>query len=197
MNERLYQVLKWVALTLALAWVGWTVWDSLLRERSPGDQAYFAAEKFFEDGEYERASQEYDRALRQGPNEPHVVRAKARTLMQLGRNDEALEWYNRVIDLQPYFGGTYANRGILYDRMGKYELAVADYEKSLQLDKEIGEGPHWLIRFLRNQPQKPPSVKERAEYLKQELAKPASERVLRVPEVDAKQRAYKAGRGSP
>jgi hypothetical protein len=53
------------------------------------------------------------------------------------------------------------------------------------------EGPNWLTRFLRLQPEKPPSVVDRAAYLRQELAKPESERLLRVPEEDAKQRSYK------
>lgn len=193
MDERLYRFLKYTALVMVLAFVGWSMYDGLLAERRPGDQAYEAGNRLFEDGEYDRALVEYDAALTESPKAPHLVRAKARALMQLGRNEEALQWFDAAIELEPYFGGVYANRGILYDRMGKYELAVADYEKSLQLDESVAEGPHWLTRFLRNQPEAPPTVADRMQYLKEELAKPPAERKLRDPVLDAKQRSYKKG----
>ena len=113
-----------------VAWVGWTFYDSFFRQHSPGQNAYITGDKFFEDGDYERALAEYEVALQLNPDAPHLARAMARVLMQLDREAEALQWFNRAAELQPFFGGTYANRGILYDRMGEYDLAVADYEKA-------------------------------------------------------------------
>jgi tetratricopeptide (TPR) repeat protein len=111
--------------------------------------------------------------------------------MQLGRNDDALRRFDSAIVRDPEFAATYANRGILHDRMGHYELAIADYDRALSLDSEISEGPHWLTRFLRLQAEKPPDIAERAAYLREQLAKPESERLLRVPELDEQQRPYK------
>ena len=74
--------------------------------------------------------------------------------------------------------------------MGRHEAALADYHTALELDPEIASGPHWLTRFLRNQPEAPPTIADRARYLHAELAKPEGERVLRVPEIDARQRPY-------
>jgi hypothetical protein len=62
--------------------------------------------------------------------------------------------------------------------------------RALELDPELAEGPHWLTRFLRNQPEAPPTIADRARYLRAELAKPEAERVLRVPQIDAQQRPY-------
>lgn len=191
MDERLYKFLKYVAVVLVLGWIGWTIYDSFFVERIPGNTAYQEGEIFFQDGEYEEALAKYEKALAAKTDSPYYVRAKARSLMQLGRYEEALQWFNQAAELQPFFGGTYANRGILYDRMGEYKKAVADYEKSLQLDETVAEGPHWLVRFLRNQPEAPPTVADRLAYLKQELAKPEDERVLRMPEIDEEQRTYK------
>lgn len=191
MDERLYAFLKYTAMIMVAAWIGWSFYDSFVDEGSPGQNAFITGDKFFEDGDYQRALAEYETALSQEPDAPYLLRAKARALMQLDENEEALVWYDRAVEVQPYFGGTYANRGILHDRMGRYQLAVADYEKALELDEEIGEGPHWLTRFLRNQPERPPTVKDRLEYLKAELAKPVEDRVLRMPEVDQQQRPYK------
>ena len=91
---------------------------------------------------------------------------------------------------EPDFGGTYANRGILHDRLGSYELAIADYARAMELDPELAEGPHWMTRFLRNQSDAPPTIADRLGYLRAELAKPEDERVLRVLEEDAEQRPY-------
>lgn len=191
MDDSLYKFLKYTAVALVVAWIGWTIVDTYFVERIPGNTAYQEGEIFFEDGEYQRALEKYDEALEAKPDAPHYVRAKARALMQLERYDKALRWFDQAVELQPFFGGTYANRGILHDRMGEYERAVEDYEKAIELSEEVAEGPHWLIRFLRNQPEPPPTVADRLAYLKQELAKPEDERLLRVPEVDEKQRTYK------
>ena len=191
MDEKLCSFLKYTAIVMVAAWIAWSFYDSFFQMKSPGDNAFITGDKFFENGDYERALTEYETALQKNPEAPYLVRAKARALMQLERNEEALDWFDRAALLQPYFGGTYANRGILYDRLGQYELAIRDYEKALELDQEIGEGPHWLTRFLRKQPEKPPTVNERLAYLKLELAKPAEERLLRRPELDEQQRTYK------
>lgn len=191
MDENVHRFLKYTAMILVLAWIGWSIVDTFFIERVPGNTAYQQGDIFFEDGDYPQALEQYEEALAAKPDAPHYARAKARTLMQMGRNDEALRWFGRAVELQPFFGGTYANRGILHDRMGQYEKAVSDYEKALELDESLDEGPHWLIRFLRNQPEPPPTIADRLSYLKQELAKPEGERVLRVPEVDQQQRTYK------
>ena len=191
MDERLYRFLVITAIVLTVGWVGWSAYDSFFAHSAPGDSDYLAANKRFEDGQYAQALAEYDAALRAAPAHVHALRGRARTLMQLGRYAEALETFDQAVAMAPEFAGTYANRGILHDRMGRYQQALADYEHALRLDPELTEGPNWLTRFLRLQPDKPPTIDARAAYLRQELAKPPAERVLRLPELDAQQRPYK------
>jgi len=189
-DDRTYRVLKWVAIALAALWVGWSIYESFISERHPGDRVALDADNLFEDGAWERALSMYRQALAEDPNHLYALRGVARSLMQLERYDEALRAFDDAIARAPDFAATYANRGILLDRMGRYADAIADYEHALRLDPKIGEGPHWLTRFLRNQPQAPPGIADRAAYLRSELAKPVGERVLRVPEIDARQRSY-------
>lgn len=47
-----------------------------------------------------------------------------------------------------------------------------------------------LTRFFRLQPEKPPTIADRAQYLREQLAKPPSEQLLRQPELDDKQHPY-------
>jgi len=190
-DKRLYRFLVWTAILLTLAWVGWSLYDSMIGPRNPGDMAYLEANKLFEDGAYQRALDKYDEALNANPDHIFALRGRARSLMQLGRPEQALAAFDAAISLAPDFGATYANRGILLDRMGRYEKAIEDYTRALELDPELAKGPHWLVRFLRNQPQKPPGIADRAAYLRKELAKPENERLLKVPEMDAEQRSYR------
>ena len=191
MDPRLYQFLKYTAITLGLAWLAWGVYDGFFKNRAPGDSHYHAANKLFEDGDYERAKAAYTKALTDDVRHIHALRGLARSQMQLGQFEQALITFNDAIQLEPEFGGTYANRGILFDRMGEHEKALKDYQTALRLDPEIADGPHWLVRFLRNQAKTPPGVAERAAYISAQLQKPESERLLTLPEIDQQQRTYK------
>lgn len=191
MDDTLYRSLKWTALIMAIAWVGWSIYDGYFAVRAPGDTAYLSAEHLFSDGRYEEALAGFNEALQENSDHLHALRGKARTLMQLQRYQHALVIFNDVIARDPDFAASYANRGILYDRLGHYEAALADYERALQLAPELADGPGWMTRFFRLQPEKPATIDARARYLKAELAKPESERLLKVPTEDAQQRPYK------
>ncbi len=176
---------------MGLAWVGWTVYDGFFAHTEPYAQQFNAADRFFQDGLYEDALAEYQAVLSMERDNLRALGGKAQALMQLGRDAEALDLLNQLIARKPEFAPAYVSRGILRDRMGDYEGALADYDASLSLDAEVAEGPGLLTRFLRNQADRPPTVADRARYLREQLAKPESERLLRVPEEDAKQRSYK------
>jgi tetratricopeptide (TPR) repeat protein len=191
MDNKHYNILMAFAILLTVAWLGWSVYEAVIVETVPGDSRYLAGNSYFEDGRYNEALTEYQAALAINPDHIHAERGKARSLMQLGRSSEALAVFDDLVKKYPDFAASYANRGILYDRMGRFQAAMQDYEKALQLDPNLADGPHWLTRFLRNQPQRPPTIADRARYLKEQLDKPESERVLRLPEEDKRQRPYK------
>jgi len=191
MDDRLTRVLKIVAIVMAVGFVGWAVYEKFYGETEPGDFAYHAANNLFEDGAYDRAAASYREALAEAPDHAHALRGLARSLHKMGEHDQALVIYDEAIAMDDSFAGTYANRGILQDTMGRHEEALSDYSRALELDPEIASGPHWLTRFLRNQAEAPPTIADRAQYLRAELAKPAAERLLHQPEDDAAQRPYK------
>jgi tetratricopeptide (TPR) repeat protein len=160
-------------------------------EDAPGDYNVKTGNYRLEDGQYEEAVKEFSEALGKKPDHAMARLGLAVTYMQMGKEYEAMQEFNLVIENNPELAPAYADRGILYDRMGEHRKALADYKKAIELDAEILEGPGWLWRFMRNIDEKPPTIKERAAYLEAELAKPEEERLLRIPEVDEKQRMYK------
>jgi tetratricopeptide (TPR) repeat protein len=191
MDEKLYKILVRVAIAITMVWVGWSIYDGFLVESVPGAHSIQAAAKHLEDGRNGDALKEYESLLRVNPDNVYAMRGKAQALMQMGKNDMALNVYDEAIRREQGFGVTYANRGILRDRMGDHQGALADYEMALKLAPETAEGPGPMTRFLRNQADRPPTIAERADYLRVQLAKPEAERLLRLPDQDARQRPYK------
>ena len=191
MDDRVTRTLKTIAIAMAVLFIGWATYDRFVADVAPGDMAYHAGNRAFEDAEYARAAADYRQALAEAPDHIWALRGLARTLHLQGQYEESLALYDQAIERDPDFAGTYANRGILLDSMGRHEDALDDYDRALALDAEVAEGPHWLTRFLRNQPEAPPTIVDRARYLRAELAKPEAERVLRVPDIDGQQRSYK------
>jgi tetratricopeptide (TPR) repeat protein len=185
----LYHLLKWVAIFGAVMWLGYEGYRHFAG-MGPGDVLYIDGNHLFKDGLYDRAAGYFKSALEKNPRHGPALRGLANSYVQLKRYDDALTAINRAIQINPEFGGNYALRGIIYDYSGRHRQAMEDYEKSLKMDPEVADGMHWLDRLLYNVQERPPTVKDRLEYLKQQFALPASERVLRVPEEDAKQRPY-------
>ncbi len=192
MTEFTYRLLVKIAFLLALIVIGWSIYDGALQEKLPGENDYHAGNKYFEDGEYQQALLSYQTALTVNPGFIHARRGVARSLMQLNEYENSLMTFNAVINLEPTFPASYVNRGILLDRMGRYTEAIKNYQKAIELDAEIAEGPSWMTRFLRNQAEKPPNIHDRMNYLRDELQKPESEQVLSVPVLDGEQAPYKS-----
>ena len=84
----------------------------------------------------------------------------------------------------------YANRGIVYDRTGRYQAALDDYIAALKTDEDTVSGPDVVHKILYGS-EDVSSVRKRAQYLYEQLQLPEDERRLRVPEIDAQQRMHK------
>ncbi len=120
MADRLTRILKALAIVLTVGFVGWAVWEKFGGGGAPGDLAWHEANNLFEDGSYERAAARYREALAEAPDHLCALRGLARSLHKAGAYDEALAVYDQAIGLAPDFAGTYANRGILLDTMGRH-----------------------------------------------------------------------------
>lgn len=184
-----HRFLKWVAILGAVAWLGFEFYRHFAG-MGPGDLLYVDGNNVFKDGHYERAAGYFEQALAENPKHQAALIGLTNSYVQLKRYPEALTTVEDAIRLNPSFAGNYATRGIIYDHLGKYELAIADYEKSLTMDPEVADGMHWLTRLLYNVQERPPTVADRLGYLKKQMALPVSKRQLRDPKLDGKQRPY-------
>lgn len=181
--------LKWVAILGGVLWLGYEGYRHFAG-MGPGDLHYVDGNNIFKDGDFKRSAEYFNRALDENPKHQPALVGLTNSYIQLKRFPEALTAVEEAIRINPKFAGNYATRGIIYDHIGKYELAIADYEKSLTMDPEVADGMHWLDRLLYNIQERPPTVGDRLKYLKNQMALPPSKRVLRNPELDGKQRPY-------
>jgi len=174
-----------------LALLAGAFWWGRVGSADPADYHVRKGNYRLEDGHWEEAIAEFDTALLADANHPYAQLGRSIALLQLERDDEALAGLDRIVASRPGFAPAHAERGILLDRMGRHEEALAAYRRALEIDPDGFEGPGWIWRFLHNVPEKPPTIRDRADYLEKELAKPPGERLLRLPEKDDEQRMYK------
>ena len=180
----------------------WSLLKPYLFDAPPGDYEVRQGDILLTDGKYDSALERFEAALAVSPDHRGALMGKGIAFLQSGRPAQAEAVFTRLIDMLPrtlaaddatgrgVLSGAYANRGILHDRLGRYEAALADYEQALAIDPEAIEGPGLLHRILYGDA-RPAAVRQRAAYLQRQLALPESERVMRVPELDERQRMYK------
>lgn len=173
-----------------------------LFEAPPGDYETRQGDILLTDHRWDAALERFDAALAIAPAHRGAWMGKAIAHLQAGRMAAAEAAFTHIIDeLGPQLvdddatgravlAGAYANRGILYDREGRFAAALADYRQALAVDAAAVGGPGLLDRILYGNA-RPSTVAARATYIERQLALPESERLLRVPELDARQRMYK------
>ncbi len=189
------------AITTFVAFSGWMVAKSFVSQE-PGDFYTREGDIRLGDGRYAEALVSFNKALAEMPDHRGALMGRALVFMRDGKPREAVAELNYLItylnrsvvpDDRTGIGvlaAAYANRGILHDRAGRYEKALADYISALKTDAEVLEGPGLLDKIVYGTP-RPSTVRDRAIYLKEQLALSPEKRLLRVPEIDEKQRKYK------
>jgi len=171
--------------------------------RTPdGDYEVRQGDIFLGGGEYDAALERFTEALAVSPDHRGALMGRALAYLQAERYAEGeaeftylIEYMEKTLEPDDITGvavlaGAYGNRGILYDRTGRYEKALADYIQALKIDEGAIDGPGIIDKVIYGTP-RPATVRLRAVYLTKQLALPADKRVFRIPEKDAEQRMYK------
>lgn len=178
-------------------WVVKQVWV----DRPPGDFYVEEGGLRLQDKLYDQALEAFDNALREQPDHRGALMGRGIAFMQSNRPVEAEAEFTYLIkyleknvndDDRTGIGvlaAAYGNRGILHDRMGRHEQALEDYKRALRVDFETVEGPGIVDRILYSV--QPATIEKRAHYLRDQLKLPVDQRVLKMPEIDEKQRMHK------
>ncbi len=188
-------------LATLVAFTGWGVLRPYLIS-PPGDFETRQGDILLGDQKFDAALERFDAALAENPEHPGALMGRAIALLQSGRTVEAEAAFTALITFQEkrlgaddptgrgLLAAAFANRGILYDRQGRYERALADYRRALAVDAGAVSGPGLVDRVLYGT-SSPATVAKRADYLEAQLKLPPEQRVLSRPGIDAEQRMHK------
>jgi tetratricopeptide (TPR) repeat protein len=197
-------VVRRFAIYMAVAtFVMFSVWAVVGEyfQAPPGDYQVRQGDILLSDGKYDEALAKFAEALRASPDHRGALMGRAIAFLQADRHEEAEAELTYLIghlsgnvaaDDATGIGvlaAAHANRGILYDRLGRYEEALRDYRQALKIDAGAVSGPGIIHKVILHA--RPSTVADRARYLKEQLALPENQRLLRDPEIDAKQRMHK------
>lgn len=84
--------------------------------------------------------------MNEGWGSVRYLTAQAAVLSHLNRNEEAVEVFTKIIDLNPS-GEAYENRAITYKYLGQYEKMVMDYTKAIELaNTELDKSGYYVMR---------------------------------------------------
>ena len=98
-----------------------------------------AGESYYEDGQYELAIAEYDKAIRIEPKYclPYANRGAAHYFLE--QYEHALKDYDKAIELAPLEKNAadgYHLRGAVFLKLGQYQQAIPEYDKAIQLNPD-------------------------------------------------------------
>jgi tetratricopeptide (TPR) repeat protein len=86
--------------------------------------------------QYERALEDYKRAIELNPEYAAAYSNRGLTYHELQQYEQALEDYKRAIELNPEEAAAYSNRGNTYYKLQQYEQALEDYGRAIELNPE-------------------------------------------------------------
>jgi tetratricopeptide (TPR) repeat protein len=86
--------------------------------------------------DYDRALDLCDRALAVVPNSPTAMYGRAAALMQLERDEEALEAFQALLRIDPLHENALMGEGFVASRMGRNDLALQAYTRYLELNPD-------------------------------------------------------------
>lgn len=195
---------RYITLMAIFTFVMFTVWAvaNQYLQAPPGDFEVRQGDILLSDRKYDEAIERFEAALATEPNHRGAMMGRAIAYLQSERYGEAEAAFSHLIsflqdNLEPddvtgtaVLAGAHANRGILHDRTGRHEEALSDYIQALRIDEGAVEGPSVFHRILHGNT-RPATIRKRAEYLAEQLSLPEDQRLLAVPEVDARQRMHK------
>jgi tetratricopeptide (TPR) repeat protein len=90
-------------------------------------------ERLFYERAYAPALESYKQLLQLRPSEVAVLYDYATCLLHLGRNDDAIHFFTKALEVDPAFPWAYYNRGVAQHLKGSFTAAIEDYNQALKL----------------------------------------------------------------
>jgi tetratricopeptide (TPR) repeat protein len=99
---------------------------------------FTAGRKFYNKRMYNRALQEFDKALKIDSNNFRAHYWRGRVYLKMGHYDKATADFKTVVKLKPDYARPYHNLGWLYYQKGKYQESMHYLNKAIELEPNNG-----------------------------------------------------------
>ncbi len=109
-----------------------------------GAHSSLATVHFFFDWDWAEAEKAYRQALELDPNSPAVLQEYAYLLTAMGRLEEAIDGVKRAREMDPLALAINVNLGWRYYYARRYERAIRQLQKTLELDSRFGNA-YWCL----------------------------------------------------
>ncbi len=117
-----------------------------LDTQSPKGDRNLAA-VLFQEGRFAEAAAAYEALVKEDPRDGGLRASLAGALGALGRYQESLEQLNQAIEIEPLNPEAYHNRGVIYEKQGKPEAAIAEYRAALRYNPQYAPSQQALLRL--------------------------------------------------
>lgn len=100
-------------------------------------EAYLGQGDFYEKKQaYEKSAESYSKAIAIDNN--YVAAYKRRSMVNsfINKDNECLNDYNKIIELDPYDHYTYFERGMWYFDEGDYRQSIVDFSQAIKLNRD-------------------------------------------------------------
>jgi len=108
------------------------------------------ADALFGDGQYEQAAQGYQQLVNMGSGNVNIYNNLGITLHYLGRSNEALQWLDEGVALDPTYQRIWLTLGFINGQVGNLQQARAALTQAVELDpdSEVGESAAGMLANL-------------------------------------------------
>lgn len=97
---------------------------------------------FFIGGKYDESIGEVKKVLSTANNKNDSVWAYnnwGAALLNLGRNEEAIEKLQKAVEINPKYGGAYSNWGVALVKLGRNKEAIEKFQKAVEINPNFSE----------------------------------------------------------
>jgi tetratricopeptide (TPR) repeat protein len=101
--------------------------------------AFLGGEKFYRDGEYDKAIAEYNRCISLKADYAEVYASRGNAYRRKGDVNRAIEDYNRAISLKSSYAEVYNYRGFLFAQRKELRRAVEDYTQAIRYKSDYAD----------------------------------------------------------
>jgi tetratricopeptide (TPR) repeat protein len=111
------------------------------KDTRPGVYQYNAGVRLMKKGKYEKAQAKFEAALAKNPKMAEAHNNLGYALRKQGPENyqEALNHYNRAIELNGNLAEAYMYRGVLHMLMGQEDKALEDHRALTKLDRKLAD----------------------------------------------------------